>query len=116
MAEKNNTSITSVICKGGICNGSLKVEGGLRVDGTVDGEVQVSGLLTVGKNGVIKGNVVADQVVVGGKIKGTVKAEKQLELHSGSCIEGDIYTRSLIVEEGVFFEGMCKMSEKSATE
>lgn len=114
MAERNNTSITSVICKGGVCNGSLKIDGGLRIDGTVEGEVQVSGLLTVGKNGVIKGNVMAEQVVVGGKIEGTVRAEKQLELHSGSRIEGDIYTRSLIVEENVFFEGMCKMTRKES--
>ena len=111
MAEKRNTSISSVISAGGVCSGSLKIDGGLRVNGMVEGEVQVTEMLTVGTEGIIKGNVVADSVVVGGRIEGTVKAENQLELHTGSRIEGDIYTRSLIVEEGVFFEGMCRMTK-----
>jgi len=51
---------------------------------------------------------------VGGTVVGTIHASNQLELQNGSRVEGDIYTRSLIIEEGVFFEGNCRMRERSA--
>ncbi len=111
--SKNETSVKmdSILGPGSFFKGSVKVDGGLRVDGTVEGEVNVSGTLTVGPDGVIKGDIVVRQAIVGGKIQGTVKAEEQLELHGGSRMEGDIFTRSLVIEDGVFFEGSCKMSQ-----
>lgn len=106
----------SILGTGSFCKGSVKVDGGLRIDGTVEGEVVVSGTLTVGREGVISGDVTVNQAIVGGKIQGTVRAEQQLELHSGSRLEGDIFTRSLVIEDGVFFEGSCKMSRGNDSE
>ena len=54
--------------------------------------------------------VIVNHAVIGGTVNGTIKADKQLELQNGSRIEGDIITKSLIIEEGVFFEGHCSMS------
>ena len=110
------STMDSILGSGSLCNGTIRVDGGLRIDGTVDGEVVVSGTLTIGREGVIIGNVTVNQAVVGGKIKGTVRAEEQLELQSGSRLEGDIYTRSLIIEDGVYFEGSCKMSQGNNSE
>lgn len=116
--SKNELSSTmdSILGSGSFCKGSIKVDGGLRIDGTVDGEVVVSGTLTVGREGVVTGNVTASQAVIGGKINGTVRAEQQLELQCGSRLEGDIFTRSLVIEDGVFFEGSCKMSRGNDSE
>lgn len=108
--EDNYNSINSTIGGGSSINGTLEINGGLRVDGFVDGEVKVTGTLTVGHEGRIKGNVTVNHAVIGGTVNGTIKAEKQLELQNGSRIEGDIVTKSLIIEEGVFFEGHCSMS------
>lgn len=105
-----SATMDSMLGSGSLCTGSIKVEGGLRIDGTVDGEVLVSGSLTVGREGVITGDVTVGQAIVGGTIRGTVRAEQQLELQSGSRLEGDIYTTSLIIEDGVFFEGQCRMT------
>jgi len=110
------SKMDSILGAGSFCKGSIKVDGGLRVDGTVDGEVVVSETLTVGREGVIIGDVSVNQAIVGGKIKGTVRAEHQLELQSGSRLEGDIFTRSLVIEDGVFFEGNCKMSRDNDSE
>ncbi|HPF32074.1 MAG TPA: polymer-forming cytoskeletal protein [Candidatus Sabulitectum sp.] len=104
------SSINSTVGGGSTITGSLDVNGGLRIDGFVDGQVKVSGTLTVGHEGRIKGDVVVNHAVIGGTVNGTIKAEKQLELQNGSRIEGDIITKSLIIEEGVFFEGHCSMS------
>lgn len=109
-------TMDSILGAGSMCKGTIKVDGGLRIDGTIDGEVIVSGTLTVGREGLITGNVTASQAVIGGKIQGTVKAEQQLELQSGSILEGDIFTRSLVIEDGVFFEGSCKMSRGNDSE
>jgi len=110
------STMDSILGSGSLCNGTIRVDGGLRIDGTVDGEVVVSGTLTIGREGVIIGNVSVNEAVVGGKIKGTVRAEEQLELQSGSRLEGDIFTRSLIIEDGVYFEGSCKMSQGNNSE
>lgn len=112
--EDSYSSINSTIGGGSTITGSLEINGGLRVDGFIDGEVKVSGTLTVGHEGRIKGNVNVNHAVIGGTINGTIKAEKQLELQNGSRIEGDIVTKSLIIEEGVFFEGHCSMSSINA--
>ncbi len=117
MSKKEMPStIDSILGSGSLCKGAIRVDGGLRIDGTVDGEVVVTGTLTVGLEGVITGDVTVSQAVVGGKIQGTVRAEHQLELQSGSSLEGDIFTRSLIIEDGVFFEGSCKMSRVNDSE
>ena len=108
--EDSYNSINSTVGGGSRITGSLDVSGGLRVDGVVDGEVKVSGTRTVGHEGRIKGDVIVSHAVIGGTINGTIRADKQLELQNGSRIEGDIITKSLIIEEGVFFEGHCSMS------
>ncbi len=110
--EDSGNAINSIIGTGSTFNGVLSVQGGLRVDGLVDGEVSVSATLTVGHEGRIKGEITVAQAVIGGTINGTIKAENQLELQNGSRVEGDIYTRSLVIEEGVFFQGHCSMSGK----
>ncbi len=117
MSKNEITStIDSILGSGSLCKGSIRVDGGLRVDGTIDGEVVVTRTLTVGREGVITGDVTVSQAIVGGKIRGTVRAEHQLELQSGSSLEGDIFTRALIIEDGVFFEGSCKMSRGNDSE
>lgn len=115
MSRKDTPSaMDSILGSGSSCNGTLKVEGGLRVDGAIEGEVLVTGTLTVGREGVITGDVTVGQAIVGGTIRGTVRVEGQLELQNGSRLEGDIFTRSLVIEDGVFFEGHCRMSREDS--
>lgn len=111
-----SSAVNSILGPGSSISGNVRVEGGFRVDGKIEGTVEVAGTLTVGNDGLISGDVIVDQGIVGGSILGTVHASKQLELQSGSRLEGDIYTRSLVIEEGVFFEGSCKMRQESNSE
>jgi len=112
--DDSYSAINSTIGGGSSVAGTLSIKGGLRVDGYIEGEVNVTGTLTVGHEGRIKGNVSVIHAVIGGTVNGTIKAEKQLELQNGSRIEGDIVTKSLTIEEGVFFEGHCSMSNTEA--
>jgi len=114
--EDTGNAINSIIGAGSSVTGVVNIQGGLRVDGFVDGEVTVSSTLTVGHEGRIKGEISVAQAVIGGTINGTIRAENQLELQNGSRVEGDIYTRSLVIEEGVFFQGHCSMSGKEGSQ
>lgn len=106
------SAVNSIIGPGSIIKGDLKIEGGLRVDGTIEGTVEVTDTLTVGQDGLIKGDVKVKHAIIGGSVLGVVHADIQLELQNGSRLEGDIFTRSLVIEEGVFFEGKCQMRQE----
>jgi cytoskeletal protein CcmA (bactofilin family) len=114
--SSKSSTMNSIVGAGSSFNGTLRTEGGLRVDGAMEGQIDVNGTLTVGHDGLIRGDVTATQAIIGGTVIGTVRAERQLELQSGSRIEGDIFTRSLIMEEGVFFEGNCRMRPENDRE
>jgi cytoskeletal protein CcmA (bactofilin family) len=53
--------------------------------------------------------------IIGGKLLGNIHATNKIELQSGSHVEGDIETGRLVIDEGVFFEGNCKMGGKQRT-
>ena len=54
-------------------------------------------------------SVKVKNAIIGGKLFGNIVAENKIELQSGSHVEGDIKTKRLVIDEGVFFEGNCSM-------
>lgn len=89
--------------------GTLNTTGDIQVDGKVDGDV-TTGSLTVGEKAVLNGDVLAEEVVVRGKIIGTIRAKK-VQLCSTCHVEGDIFHQALAVETGAYFEGNCRHSD-----
>ncbi|MFO1186665.1 MAG: polymer-forming cytoskeletal protein [Alphaproteobacteria bacterium] len=89
--------------------GTLNTAGDIQVDGKVDGDV-TTGSLTVGEKAVLNGDVLAEEVVVRGKIIGTIRAKK-VQLCSTCHVEGDIFHQALAVETGAYFEGNCRHSD-----
>jgi cytoskeletal protein CcmA (bactofilin family) len=63
---------------------------------------------------VVRGNVAAGEVVVGGTVEGTVSAQDRLELQSTASVTGDIDTRSIVVIEGARINGMVRMADNSS--
>lgn len=86
--------------------GTLSVQGSLRVDGTLEGSVDNARHVIVGTDGKIVGDVTAEIIVCGGVIEGNVCAE-MLEVLSAASIKGDIRAKKMIVEEGGRIEGQC---------
>jgi cytoskeletal protein CcmA (bactofilin family) len=101
--------INSILGKGCKFKGTIEVEGTLRIDAEFEGVVNCPDTLVVGKTGVVKAEINVKNAVVGGKVIGNINATNKIELQSGSHIEGDIHTHRLVIDEGVFFEGSCKM-------
>ena len=101
--------INSILGKGCKFKGTIEVEGTLRIDAEFEGVVNCPDTLVVGKTGVVKAEINVKNAIVGGKVIGNINATNKIELQSGSHIEGDIHTHRLVIDEGVFFEGSCKM-------
>ncbi len=99
--------VNSIIGHGSEVKGEYKFQGVLRIDGVFSGELKSEGKVIIGRTGHVKTDVKAGTIVIGGLIEGNVYATKQVNLLATGKLLGDIITPSLIVEEGVIFEGNC---------
>jgi cytoskeletal protein CcmA (bactofilin family) len=99
--------MTSIIANGVRIKGSVEAEGAeLQVDGEIEGNVK-GGSLTIGDTGLVKGDVIAETVLVNGRVEGTLRARK-VQLAKNAHVQGDITHQSLAVEMGAVFEGQCR--------
>ena len=89
--------------------GNLQSAGDLRVDGTVEGDIN-SGSLTVGESARITGSLSAESVYICGVLSGQVKA-KSVKIAKTANVEGDITYQTLAIEEGAVLEGRCRRTE-----
>lgn len=86
-----------------LITGNLKTSGDITIEGQVDGDIRAH-LLTVGEGATVKGEVVADDVVVNGRVVGRVRGLK-VRLTSTARVEGDIIHKTIAIESGAHFEG-----------
>jgi len=108
--------ITNIIGKGAEVNGKLKIEGSIHIDGMVEGNIETTDFLIIGKSGVVRGEIRTKDGLIGGKVDGNIFASGRLEFQSGSKLKGDMRCKQLVIEEGVSFDGNCAMSEKPTQE
>jgi cytoskeletal protein CcmA (bactofilin family) len=92
--------------------GDIHCKGDLRLDGTVKGNVYVSGRLVMGHDAIIEGTIECENAEISGKVKGDIKVKETLQLKKHCQIEGDIYTKKLIIEAEAVFNGKCIMKNK----
>ena len=110
--DKNITSgmdEVTILSTGVKLKGSLTSDGNVRVDGYVEGNISANANITVGDRGEIKGNISADNVIVGGKVIGIVAAKEKLVLEANASLQGDISTKILVIASGAKFDGNSKM-------
>lgn len=89
--------------------GNLKTAGDVQIEGTVEGDIRAH-LLTVGEGATVKGECMADDVVVNGRIIGRVRGLK-VRLTSTARVEGDIIHKTIAIESGAHFEGSVQRQE-----
>ena len=83
--------------------GNIKTSGDVQIEGQVEGDIRAH-LLTVGEGATVKGEVIADDVVVNGRIVGRVRGLK-VRLTATARVEGDIIHKTIAIESGAHFEG-----------
>jgi cytoskeletal protein CcmA (bactofilin family) len=107
-------TLNSMLGQGCKIKGDIELQGTIRIDGQFEGSISCPDTLIIGKSGVVKADVKVKSAVIGGKLVGNISATNKIELQSGSHVEGDIQTARLVIDEGVFFEGNCKMGSAAA--
>jgi len=103
--------ITTVLGVGLVWQGALSGSGGVRIEGTFEGQIALKGLLVVGETGKVTcDNVRAASVIVAGAVKGNISAQK-VEIRSTGRVWGDIVTTAFATEEGAFLRGQIRMED-----
>lgn len=103
----------SIIGSGMRVVGDISAEGVVKIEGTVVGTVQAGRQVLVAKGGVVEGDVVTREAILGGEVRGSVQASERVELQTTSVVHGDIATRRLLVQEGGEINGVLRMSESA---
>ena len=104
-----NTTVIAVDTK---ITGEIQIESKLRLDGEFSGTINLKGIISVGKTGLIEGDIVSRKLIVTGCFLGTAHCEAIEILASGKVV-GQITSKVLVVERGGFFEGESKPKESA---
>ena len=80
--------------------GSIKFQKELLIDGKVEGEINSDGILTIGENADIRGEIKTKSITVYGKVHGNITVAERCELKSKCVLQGDLKASRLIIEEG----------------
>ncbi|HUT70839.1 MAG TPA: polymer-forming cytoskeletal protein [Desulfatiglandales bacterium] len=91
--------------------GKFSFTGAVRIDGKFSGEIESSGTLIVGESATIKSQIHVADMIISGEVNGDIVAENKIEISVPGKLFGNIQTPKLVIEEGVIFEGKCKMQE-----
>ncbi len=108
---ETNGLTNTIIGKDTVITGTLEVKGALRVDGSVKGKVICSDCVTIGATGKVDAEIEADSAIVAGHMIGNVTTTDKIELQTNCEMEGDLRTKSLLIEEGAVFCGACNMKD-----
>ena len=91
--------------------GVIKYQGSVRIDGKLDGEVHAEGTLYLGEQAVITAKITAQSVISKGQITGNITAREKVQLLAPAIMDGAVFSPSLLIEEGVQFNGTLEMSK-----
>ncbi len=108
MFTKNTEKLESLIGTNSNFKGDINTKGTLRVDGTLEGNVNADWVI-LGEKAYLKGDVTARGIIVGGKVDGNLKAKEIVEIKPKGQVFGDIQASKLTIAEGGMFDGRSSM-------
>jgi len=111
-----NHDVSAFVGEGVEFKGVISYEGTVRIDGQLEGEIHTEGTLIIGQGAVIDAKVEAGTIVCQGHIVGDIVAKEKIQLLAPAVMDGSVKTPSLSMEEGVLFNGTCKMGSRGAAE
>ncbi|MET0652565.1 MAG: polymer-forming cytoskeletal protein [Hyphomicrobiaceae bacterium] len=108
-AGRASSGTPSVIGTDLSITGNLESKGEIQIEGEVQGDIH-AGRIVVGERARVTGSLLADDIVIRGNVGGSVRGNT-VTLQSNSRVEGDLFHRSLSIEQGAFFEGKSRRSD-----
>jgi len=109
MAKEENSQTNTIVGPSTVVQGNLDIKGSVLVYGTVLGDVHSSGQVRTAKDSMIKGAVVAQEVVIDGELDGSLTAKARATLGTSAKMIGELRAQVLVIEEGAQYSGKCKM-------
>ncbi|HEX9312969.1 MAG TPA: polymer-forming cytoskeletal protein [Actinomycetota bacterium] len=104
----------TVVGQGARLEGTIVSAGSLRIDGQVKGQINADGDVMLSPQSQVDADIRADNVVVAGRFKGNIVVKAKAELARGGRVDGNITSKSLIVQEGGIFCGQSNMDQGSS--
>lgn len=108
--------LTAFLDEGSDIEGKYTFTGTVLLNGKFQGEIVSPDTLIIGDRGVVNANVRAGTLVVNGELVGDVHASERVELTGKARVFGNLESPVIVLEEGVMFEGCCRMPRPGAPE
>ncbi len=114
----------SIIGTGMRVVGDITADGVVKIEGTVVGTVRALRQVLVGKGGEVEGDVISREAIIGGEVRGSIRADERIEIRaderieiqSTSVVHGDVAAKRLLVQEGGEINGVVRMGESALEE
>jgi cytoskeletal protein CcmA (bactofilin family) len=113
MARSAET-LNGFVDSGCTLRGELEFSNAFRVDGRVEGTVRSRSELLVGEDGSVDGEIDVARCLVGGQVRGTIKASEKVVLHASAKVWAEIHAPAVVMEDGAFLEGKVNMDAGGA--
>ncbi|MBQ6223682.1 MAG: polymer-forming cytoskeletal protein [Campylobacter sp.] len=113
--DAKNGDYVSVISEECYFQGTLDLQGSVRVDGKLEGNVDNATYVTVSKSGFMKGNISAKGVVIIGTLEGDICADS-VEILSTAKINGNVRSKKILIEGGAEVNASIKVVSKEEPE
>lgn len=119
--DKKNTPESGIsgsnrIVEGTKIVGEIMSQSDFRIDGEVEGNIQTTGRIVLGKTGVVRGRIIAANADVEGMVLGNIDVKNMLTLKATANIQGDVKTEKLTIEPGAIFNVTCQMGAEKAVQ
>ena len=108
-AQVAGGSQRNVLAAGTLITGEIKSDGDFRVDGTIEGTIEIKGRIVIGQTGKIDGTMICTNAEVEGSLSGKVHVNDLLSLKQTAKITGDVTVGKLAIEPGATFDATCTM-------
>lgn len=105
-----NCTITTIVGSDTVVEGTIITKSSVRIDGTLVGGVSAEGVVILSKNGKIRGNIMAENIIVAGVVEGNMQIREKTNVEPTGEIYGDITTKKLLIDEESIFQGNCYMN------
>jgi len=112
-ASETETGL-SIIGTGMRVVGDITAEGVVKIEGTVVGTVRAGRQVLVGKGGEVEGDVISREAIIGGEVRGSIRADERVEIQASCVVHGDIAAKRLLVQEGGEINGVVRMGETAS--
>jgi cytoskeletal protein CcmA (bactofilin family) len=115
-SSRANGKLTAFIDEGSEIEGKYTFSGTVMLNGKFSGEIVSTDTLIIGEKGVVHACIQAGAVLISGEVVGNVVASQRVDLRAKARVVGDIDAPVVVLEEGVLFEGQCRMNKSRPAE